>query len=80
MICVALIDPAGQKTILDVQVGAGLTQLKSEPAGVEFKVILVFDPEQILSDKGGLTIGTGLMVIGSEEVGPWKVVQLKFVP
>ena len=73
-------EPVGQDPMFGVQVGAGLTQLKREPAGEEFNVILVVLPEHIDAASGGVTIGTGLMVIGKVEVGPWKVVQLKLVP
>ena len=70
LICEELTIPGGQVTILDVQVGGGETQLNSDPAGVEFRVMAVFSPEQMVFVRGGLTTGTGLIVTARPEVGP----------
>ena len=57
--------PGGQETMLGEQVGTGLIQLKFVLAGTEVRLMFVATPAQIVLGEGGLTTGTGLMVIGS---------------
>ncbi len=71
--------PGGQVTIFPVQVGRKEFQLKEAPGGVEEREKFVDVPEQIDLEKGGLTLGNGLIVIASDDVGP-GLIQLVFVP
>ena len=66
----ALVMPGGHVRIFAEQEGRGTVQLNELPGGVEVSNILVLLPEQIVFEKGGLTAGTGLMVIANEEVCP----------
>ena len=66
----AFMFPGGQSTIFGVQVGGGETQSQKAPGGVEVRLILVKLPEHISFVRGGLRLGAGLTVTGSEDVGP----------
>ena len=79
MIVVAFVFPGGQTKMFGVQAGEGEIQSQKAPEGVDVSVILVQLPEQIFFVKGGLSDGAGLIVTGSELVGP-GFAQLVFVP
>jgi hypothetical protein len=66
--------------MLGVQFGTGVVHEKVAPEGVDVSVVFTDVPEQILLENGALTSGIGLIVTGSDVVGPAMATQLVLVP
>ena len=60
-------------------VGEGLFQLKFTLGGTEVRLMFVATPAQMVFGEGGLTTGTGWIVMASDEVTPGAR-QLELVP